>query len=583
MDGKSYCVRLSNVSKSFQTARGKLFAIKELSSTIGYGIITGVVGPDGSGKSTLLRLLSGMYVPDSGQIEVLGLSPIEHKEALSAQLGYMPQNFGLYEDLTVEENLRLHADLYCLPKNEREKRFRELLAMSGLSQFMKRLAGSLSGGMKQKLALSSVLLSSPKLLLLDEPTVGVDPLSRRELWKILFDLVKDRGLSVLISTSYLEEARYCHDILLLDKGEKLVQGSPSYLEENAKGIVLLIHSEKMDSKELLLNVSSDPSVIDHSFEGKYIRILLQKDKKDTFLKENEKFGIVAIPGERKIADCVLSFYPQKQQPALSSSKEEVALKEKRKERSLEKIIVVEKLSRFFGKFEAVKKISFSVNLGEIFGILGPNGAGKSTTFRMLCGLLPPSEGKVSVSGFDLRTSPASARSRIGYVSQKFSLYTNLSVYQNLLFFSRAYDLSGEKQKRRIASVIEEYELGSVLDMDAGRIPLGFQKRLAIACATLHDPDILFLDEPTSGMDPQSRREFWIRMIRLSRRHTTLLITTHYLEEAEYCDRLVIISRGKILIEGSPQEIKKPFQTEDNPTPTIEDAFIGLIEKSREEN
>ncbi|QDQ42737.1 ABC transporter ATP-binding protein [Methylacidiphilum kamchatkense] len=355
MDGKSYCVRLQNVSKSFQTVRGKHFAIKELSSTIGSGIITGIVGPDGSGKSTLLRLLSGMYVPDCGQIEVLGLSPIENKEALSAQLGYMPQNFGLYEDLTVEENLRLYADLYCLPKNEREERFRELLAMSGLSQFMKRLAGSLSGGMKQKLALSSVLLSSPKLLLLDEPTVGVDPLSRRELWKILFDLVKDRGLSVVISTSYLGEARYCQDILLLDKGQKLVQGSPSYLEENARGIVLLIHSEKMDSKELLLEISSDPSVIDHSFEGKYIRVLLQKDKIDTFLKENEKFGIVAIPAERKIADCVLSFYPQRQQPSLLSSKEETALKEKRKERSMEKVIVVERLSRFFGKFEAVKK------------------------------------------------------------------------------------------------------------------------------------------------------------------------------------------------------------------------------------
>ena len=541
------------------------------------------MGPDGSGKSTLLRLLTGMYIPDNGKIEVLGLNPQENKEALSAQLGYMPQNFGLYEDLTVEENLRLYADLYQVPKTEREQKLTELLAMFGLGQFMKRLAGRLSGGMKQKLALSSVLLSSPKLLLLDEPTVGVDPLSRRELWKILYDLVKARSLSVVISTSYLGEARYCQDILLMDKGQKLVQGGPSYLEENAKSVVLLIHSEKMDSKELLLKISSSPYVIDHSFEGKYIRIVLQKDKAATFLRENESLEIVSSPAETKIADCLLSFYPQKRQPASTLIQENGLTKEKSKGQSTEKVIVVEKLSKFYGKFQAVKKISFSVNRGEIYGILGPNGAGKSTTFRMLCGLLPPSEGKVSVSGFDLRTSPATARSRIGYVSQKFSLYSNLSVLQNLVFFSRAYDLKGEKQKKQINSMIDEYELGEFLDMEAGRIPLGFQKRLAIACATMHEPDILFLDEPTSGMDPQSRREFWVRMIRFSRQNTTLLITTHYLEEAEYCDRLIIINRGKILIEGNPKEIKARFQTIENPNPTIEDAFIGLIERSPEEN
>lgn len=580
MEGTAPCVRLEEVSKSFLTAKKRVFALREFSSTMEPGKITGIVGPDGAGKTTLLRLIAGMLVPDRGKIEVLGLNPADNKEALAAQVGYMPQNFGLYEELSVEENLRLYADLYRIPKKEREEKYAELLALFGLGQFMKRLAGNLSGGMKQKLALSSVLLSSPRLLLLDEPTVGVDPLSRKELWKILHFLVETQGLSVVVSTSYLGEARYCQDILILDKGRKLVQGTPSLLEQNAKAIVLLVASDKLSPRDLLLKIASSPFTIDYSFEGKYIRVVLWKEKKEEFLMENKDFQVSSRPGERKLSDCILSYYPLGKPAVFFTGKKE----EKANPEQLlkQKVIIVEKLSRFFGKFQAVKKISFSVNTGEIFGILGPNGAGKSTTFRMLCGLLPPSEGELSVGGVDLRTAPAQARSRIGYVSQKFSLYSNLSVMQNLLFFSRVYGLESQLREKRISAVVNEYELDEYLDWDAGKLPLGFQKRLAIACATLHEPEILFLDEPTSGMDPHSRREFWLRMIRFAQRNTTLLITTHYLEEAEYCDRLVIISRGKILIEGSPEEIKGRFRSIENPNPTIEDAFIGLIEQGGED-
>lgn len=580
MERTAPCVRLEEVSKSFLTLKKRVFALREFSSTMEPGKITGIVGPDGAGKTTLLRLLAGMLVPDCGKIEVLGLNPADNKEALAAQVGYMPQNFGLYEDLSVEENLRLYADLYRIPKKEREEKYAELLALFGLGQFMKRLAGNLSGGMKQKLALSSVLLSSPRLLLLDEPTVGVDPLSRKELWKILHFLVETQGLSVVVSTSYLGEARYCQDILILDKGRKLVQGTPSLLEQNAKAIVLLVASDKLSPRDLLLKIASSPFTIDYSFEGKYIRVVLWKEKKEEFLMGNKDLQVSSRPGERKLSDCILSYYPL-EKPAVffTGKKEEKANPEQLPK---QKVIIVEKLSRFFGKFQAVKKISFSVNTGEIFGILGPNGAGKSTTFRMLCGLLPPSEGELSVGGVDLRTAPAKARSRIGYVSQKFSLYSNLSVMQNLLFFSRVYGLESQLREKRISAAVNEYELDEYLDWDAGKLPLGFQKRLAIACATLHEPEILFLDEPTSGMDPHSRREFWLRMIRFAQRNTTLLITTHYLEEAEYCDRLVIISRGKILIEGSPEEIKGRFRSIENPNPTIEDAFIGLIEQGGED-
>ncbi|TFE73279.1 ATP-binding cassette domain-containing protein [Methylacidiphilum caldifontis] len=581
MDEGSYCIRLQEVSKSFVIAKKRVFAIKEFSTLIRSGIITGIVGPDGAGKTTLLRLLSGMLIADHGKIEVLGLNPAQDKEALSTQIGYMPQNFGLYEDLTVEENLELYAELYRIAKKEREKKYEELLNMSGLRPFMKRLSGSLSGGMKQKLALSAVLLSSPKLLLLDEPTVGVDPLSRRELWKILHSLVQIQGLSVLVSSSYLAEAKYCQDIIVLDRGSKLIQGSPSFLEQNAKSIVLLISSEKLSSRDLLLKIASSPFVIDYSFEGNYIRVVIQKDKKEEFLRQYQDVQISSLPAERMLSDCVLSYYHLGRATSFLPEIKEVEISFKKLPK--EKVIVVEKLSRFFGKFQAVKKISFSVYTGEIFGILGPNGAGKSTTFRMLCGLLPPTEGKIRVGGVDLRTSAAQARAQIGYVSQKFSLYSNLSVRQNLLFFSRAYGLDRKTTEKRIAVAVNEYELDKYLDWDAGGLPLGFQKRLAIACATLHEPPILFLDEPTSGMDPLSRREFWSRMLRFAQKNTTLLITTHYLEEAEYCDRLIIISSGKILMEGSPHSIKAEFRSTEKPNPTIEDAFIGLIERSAEEN
>jgi ABC-2 type transport system ATP-binding protein len=534
--------------------------------------MTALIGPDGAGKTTLLRLLAGILTPVTGEIYVLDHPLPKEALALQSQIGYMPQRFGLYEDLTVEENLTLFADLHGIPHETREGRFAELLTMTALGPFRKRLAGQLSGGMKQKLGLACTLIHPPQLLLLDEASVGVDPISRRELWSIIQQQVADQKVTVLLSTAYMDEAERCDHVILLHEGEILAQGNPAQLAAPLQGHAFVLEDVPAASRELQAKIAQLPGVVDTVIQGDGLRIVMQEPQQPVLQNDLAAYGSPkAVPARLEDAFVSLLFsrtarhsIPLPQQPDTTGDHAPV--------------VVVKDLFRYFGDFAAVKDVSFSVHKGEIFGLLGANGAGKSTTFRMLCGLLPSSSGMLSVAGGDLRTASAEARARIGYVSQKFSLYGTLSVQQNLSFFSAAYGLESRRRKERMAWALEELELKEYTAMNAGDLPLGYKQRLALACALMHEPSILFLDEPTSGVDPLARREFWARVNALAEGGTTCLVTTHFMEEAEYCDHLVLMSQGEILAQGTPSEIKAKVRRADKPNPSMEDAFIFLIEE-----
>jgi ABC-2 type transport system ATP-binding protein len=565
-------VVVRNLSKSFGKGAARRDALKNVSLQLPVGSMTALIGPDGAGKTTLLRLLAGILTPVTGEIYVLDHPLPKEALALQSQIGYMPQRFGLYEDLTVEENLTLFADLHGIPHETREGRFAELLTMTALGPFRKRLAGQLSGGMKQKLGLACTLIHPPQLLLLDEASVGVDPISRRELWSIIQQQVADQKVTVLLSTAYMDEAERCDHVILLHEGEILAQGNPAQLAAPLQGHAFVLEDVPAASRELQAKIAQLPGVVDTVIQGDGLRIVMQEPQQPVLQNDLAAYGSPkAVPARLEDAFVSLLFsrtarhsIPLPQQPDTTGDHAPV--------------VVVKDLFRYFGDFAAVKDVSFSVHKGEIFGLLGANGAGKSTTFRMLCGLLPSSSGMLSVAGGDLRTASAEARARIGYVSQKFSLYGTLSVQQNLSFFSAAYGLESRRRKERMAWALEELELKEYTAMNAGDLPLGYKQRLALACALMHEPSILFLDEPTSGVDPLARREFWARVNALANGGTTCLVTTHFMEEAEYCDHLVLMSLGEILAQGTPSEIKAKVRRADRPNPSMEDAFISLIEE-----
>ena len=571
-------LKLSSVSKLFDSHGRVIKALDDVSFEIQAGKVTGLIGPDGAGKTTLMRLISGLLVPASGSIEVVGIDVISAPLAVQSQLGYMPQRFGLYDDLTVQQNLDLYADLQNIAYKDRQPRFDQLMNMTGMSPFTKRLAGNLSGGMKQKLGLACTLLRSPKLLILDEPTVGVDPVSRRELWEIIYQQVSQVGMSVLLSTAYMDEAERCDEVVLLHEGKLLMQGKPKDLSQPLSGRTFHISVEGVRHRTLQQVLSNAPDVLDALIEGEGVRVVMEQvvDAKAIVLPQvltQESHGTVSIdPVKPRFEDAFIARLKTKSiitQQATTSPLSVSASADKA-------VISVDNLTRTFGDFIAVNKISFNVKKGEVFGLLGANGAGKSTAFRMLCGLLPVSSGKVSVAGLDLRVAAADARRRIGYMAQKFSLYSDLSVTQNLNFFSSAYGLSGKQQKQRMAWAITTFELESYKNTNAGNLPLGYKQRLSFAAALMHEPEILFLDEPTSGVDPLARREFWERTNHLAEMGVTILVTTHFMDEANYCDHLVIMEAGRILAAGTPLDMKNLARNDEQPDPSMEDAFIYLL-------
>ncbi len=565
-------VRIADVVKRFGDAPP---ALDHIAGEILGGRITGLVGPDGAGKTTLIRLMTGLMVPDEGKVEVLGFDTVANAADIQAAIGYMPQRFGLYEDLSVQENLNLYADLRGLPLGERAATFDELLEFTDLKRFTTRLAGKLSGGMKQKLGLACALLRKPRLLLLDEPGVGVDPISRRDLWKMVENLTKE-GIGVVWSTAYLDEAEACDSVLLLNEGKLLFTGSPAELTARVADRVFKVSGITHGRRQKLASYLDDDDVVDGVIQGEAIRLVMKPGTKPPTPDGHSSASGVATttprfedafidmlgggPGGRsKLAETQTPFPTDRERP----------------------VIEARGLTKRFGDFTAADAITFDIPRGQIFGLLGPNGAGKSTTFKMLCGLLKPTAGEGRVAGFDLRRDAAEARNRLGYMAQKFSLYGDLSVGQNLSFFAGVYGLAGARKRERIQLMTEIFGFARLLDMSAKDLPLGLKQRLALACAVLHEPEALFLDEPTSGVDPITRREFWTHINGLVEKGVTVLVTTHFMDEAEYCDRISLIYRGRSIALGSPDELKAQVASPDLPDPTMEDAFIALVQGSEE--
>lgn len=545
-------------------------ALRDLGFDVHAGAITGLVGPDGAGKTTLLRLLAGLLERDAGEVRVLGLDPGREAARLHALLSYMPQRFGLYEDLTVMENLNLYADLREVVGPERQQRFETLLEFTGLRPFTGRLAGKLSGGMKQKLGLACSLIRKPKILLLDEPSVGVDPISRRELWRMVGDLVDD-GIGVVWSTAYLDEAELCARVLVLSDGELIFDGAPEAMTGPLSGRTYHLTGLGAGRRRALDDLLVRPDVIDGVIEGRNLRLVLSADNEPEALRAQYP-GTTLVPVLPRFEDAFMDRMGGARKAHSPFRKTDRAVPAE----ASGPVIRSEALTKTFGDFVAARDISFEIARGEIYGLIGPNGAGKSTTFKMLCGLLTPTSGRASIAGFDLGRSPSKARGRLGYMAQKFSLYGDLSVGQNLEFFAGAYGLTGRTRRRALDQMIATFELAGLLNHDAGTVPLGHKQRLALACALMHHPDVLFLDEPTSGVDPRTRREFWSHINALSDSGTTIIVTTHFMDEAEYCDRVGLIYAGNMIAEGSPADLKHRAGDADQ---TLEEAFIGLVSAS----
>jgi len=566
-----------NLTKEFSSKKGPAVqALRDVSLNALSGQVTGLVGADGAGKTTLIRTAAGLIVPTGGTVTVLGLDSMVDTIEIQSRVGYMPQKFGLYQDLTVGENMNLYADLQGVPSSERKDRYHRLLQMTGLEPYTRRMAGALSGGMKQKLGLACSLIKSPEMLLLDEPTVGVDPISRRELWKIVYELVERDGIGVLLSTAYLDEAERCDYVVVLHDGEKLAQGTPREFKERVGQKVALVDPwPDIKPRQIQTHLVGKAHIIDATIRSGKVRVVTDVYGTQAVAEAlPEKWPATIKTTPPTFEDAFMTLIPHKESRFQINSVDETSGKAIRDE---EVVVRTKDLQKFFGEFEAVKGLTFEVQRGEIFGLLGPNGAGKSTTFRMLCGLLEVSGGQISVAGHNLRHSPSMARSHLGYMAQQFSLYGQLSVQENLRFFGKAYGLGGDRLRQRMDWAFTEFGLGKWREKAAGQLPGGYKQRLAMAASLLHEPEILFLDEPTSGVDPLARREFWLRINGFAEQGVTVVVTTHFMEESEYCDRMLIMSLGESLAMGTPSEIRALARSKENPEPTIEDAFIALAE------
>lgn len=627
-------VRAESLTRRFTGPDGRpRVVLDRVSLSVTRGQLTALVGPDGAGKTTLMRMMAGLLAPDEGSLHVLGLDVTRNAQEVQDRISYMPQRFGLYEDLSVQENLDLYADLHGVPQAVRRERFARLMAMTDLARFTARPAGKLSGGMKQKLGLACTLVRSPELLLLDEPSVGVDPLSRRDLWEILLQLVRDEQLSVVVSTAYMDEAERCAHVHVMNAGQVLADGMPQALAQRAQGLTFVATPPGgMAARTLQARLLDAVSVVvDAVPRGGQVRFIRRPDVDEAALRpmlenmevhprpaeledafmlmlrqhaeaaggQSSSEGLLAAGTDRTLQGRRNSepTAPDGQRPSAVTQQDltvavpplnEGAGASRRDASGVslqsavlpvtdhaDPVIVVSDLVRRFGDFTAVASTSFEVRRGEIFGLLGPNGAGKTTTFRMLCGLLPATSGSLQVAGANLRVAPARARARIGYVAQKFSLYATLTVRENLAFYGAAYGLHGRQLTERIEAMLQRFDLDP--EAESGLLPAGYRQRLAMAAGLIHAPDILFLDEPTSGIDPLARRAFWRTITALSAQGVTIVITTHFMEEAEYCDRIAIQDAGRMLALGTPHEVR---ELAGGAGRDMNAAFIAIVEQGR---
>lgn len=563
-------VVIDDVDKSF----GQVQALRGLDARIDYGRLTGLVGPDGAGKTTLMRIMTGLLQPNAGRVTVAGFDVVTGNAAIHVATGYMPQRFGLYEDLSVMENMRLYARLRGMDAERHGDLFAELLDFTRLAPFTARLAGKLSGGMKQKLGLACALMARPRVLLLDEPSVGVDPVSRQDLWRMVQALT-DEGMAVVWSTAYLDEAERCDTVLLLNEGELAYSGPPHELTRWLEGRSFRLEDVGDERRAVLAEALDMQSVGDGVIQGAGVRLVLREDADAGEVRDlANRIGARLAQVPARFEDAFIDLLGGG--PGGTS-----ALAERMPPVQFDSDIAVScrNLTKRFGDFTATDRVSFQVRKGEIFGLLGPNGAGKSTTFKMLCGLLRPTEGEAHVVGLDLRRATGAAKGQLGYMAQKFSLYGLLSVRQNLEFSAGVYGLQGNAKRTRIDEMIETFDLGRWLASAPESLPLGYRQRLALACALMHRPPVLFLDEPTSGVDPITRREFWTHINGLARKGVTIMVTTHFMDEAEYCDRVAMLYQARLVALDTPDALKRGAADGDNPDPTMEDAFIHLVQSA----
>jgi ABC-2 type transport system ATP-binding protein len=564
---------IEGVDKHFDNVQ----ALRNLSAHIHYGRLTGLVGPDGAGKTTLMRILTGLLAPNAGHVILAGFDVVKDNDAIHVASGYMPQRFGLYEDLSVMENMRLYAQLRGMDADRNAALFAELLDFTRLGPFTKRLAGKLSGGMKQKLGLACALMARPKVLLLDEPGVGVDPVSRQDLWRMVQALT-DEGMAVVWSTAYLDEAERCESVLLLNQGQLLFDGPPQKLTAQLEGRSFRLEDVGTERRAVLTEALDLPSVSDGVIQGAGVRVVLREGAQVQpiqALADQARVRLAAVPA--RFEDAFIDLLGGG--PGGTSQ-----LAERLPPVELDSDVAVScrNLTKRFGEFTATDNVSIEVQKGEIFGLLGPNGAGKSTTFKLLCGLLKPTAGEAHVVGHDLRRASGVAKSRLGYMAQKFSLYGLLSVRQNLEFSAGVYGLEGSTRHERIEEMIATFDLADWLSATPDSLPLGHKQRLALACSLMHRPPVLFLDEPTSGVDPITRREFWTHINGLARKGVTIMVTTHFMDEAEYCDRVAMLSRARLIALDTPDALKRMAISPERPDPTMEDAFIHLVESADRE-
>lgn len=561
-------VVIDGVNKHF----GSVHALQGLNAHIRYGCLTGLVGPDGAGKTTLMRILTGLLTPDSGHATVAGFDVVGDNDAIHVATGYMPQRFGLYEDLSVMENMRLYAQLRGMDADRNADLFAELLDFTRLAPFTERLAGKLSGGMKQKLGLACALMARPAVLLLDEPGVGVDPVSRQDLWRMVQALT-DEGMAVVWSTAYLDEAERCDSVLLLNEGQLAYDGPPGELTARLTDRSFRLEQVGDSRRAVLAEALNLESVSDGVIQGAGVRMVLRAHsgtEQITALADRVEAQLRAVPARFEDAFIDLLGGGPGGTSALAEGLPPVEL-------ASDVAVSCRDLTKRFGAFTATDTVSFEVRKGEIFGLLGPNGAGKSTTFKMLCGLLKPTSGEAHVVGLDLRRATGAAKGQLGYMAQKFSLYGLLSVRQNLEFSAGVYGLEGAARQARIAEMVEIFGLQTWLSAAPDSLPLGYKQRLALACAVMHRPPVLFLDEPTSGVDPITRREFWTHINGLARKGVTVMVTTHFMDEAEYCDRVAMLYRARLIALDTPDALKRGAVSDLRPDPTMEDAFIHLVE------
>lgn len=567
-------VTVSALMKTFPGPDGRPFkALNGIGFTVSQpGTVTSVAGPDGAGKSTLLALLAGLIRPDEGSAQIFGRTPDPNDPDFVSLIGYMPQRFGLYEELSAKENFDTFAALRGVPPDVATARFAELMALTGLKGFEDRAAGALSGGMKQKLGLVCTLAAMPPLLILDEPTVGVDPLSRLELRRIIRRMADEVGLTAVMSTAYLEEAAEADRVMLMNEGRILAYDSPKALITGIAGETWRVSLPEGDggrtARRLMREVRAAKAA------SPLLDAVPRADGID--LLTAEPVSVSPVPGARPrdpvLEDvyCRLTF---ERTPARVPADVPAGAAGE------DTVIAAEHISKRFGSFTAVADTSFTVGRGEIFGLLGPNGAGKTTTFRMLCGLLEPTSGTIRVSGVDMLRAKSEARRRVGYVAQRFSLYERLTVEENLRYFGESYGVWGRRLNARLEELADAFRLGRWMRTAASALPLGIKRELAMAAALIHSPDILFLDEATSGADVAARRAFWRRIVSLCEAGTTAVVTTHFMEEAEYFDRLLIQDAGTVLAAGTPAEIRRHASADGRPV-TFEEAFIDIVRRHR---